>query len=55
MVSFTSIFTTLLVVVSAVGAKPVAKSTEQPVVTYLGTQGPILCMLRSNVLDKSVI
>lgn len=42
MVSITSFLTTLLVVVGAASAKPVLKSAQQPVVTYLGTQGPIL-------------
>ncbi|KAF2998441.1 hypothetical protein E8E13_000626 [Curvularia kusanoi] len=42
MVSITSLLTTLLAVASVASAKPVAKSTKQPVVTYLGTQGPIL-------------
>ncbi|KAF2259497.1 hypothetical protein CC78DRAFT_556022 [Lojkania enalia] len=42
MVRFMSIFTTLLVVLGLTSAKPVPKGTEQPVVTYLGTQGPIL-------------
>jgi hypothetical protein len=42
MVSITSFLTTLLAVAGVVSAKPVAKSTKQPVVTYLGTQGPIL-------------
>jgi hypothetical protein len=43
MVSFSSIITSLLVVASVAVAKPVAKTAEVPVVTYLGTQGPILC------------
>jgi hypothetical protein len=55
MVSLTSILTTLLVVVSSVGAKPIAKTTEQPVVTYLGTQGPILCMFCLNISSDTVI
>ncbi|EAT79477.2 hypothetical protein SNOG_13150 [Parastagonospora nodorum SN15] len=42
MVSFTSIFTTFLAVASITIAKPTPKSAPQPVVTYLGTQGPIL-------------
>jgi reactive intermediate/imine deaminase len=42
MVSITSIFTTVLVVAGIASAKPVPKSAEVPVVTYLGTQGPIL-------------
>ncbi|KAJ4339786.1 hypothetical protein N0V87_002986 [Didymella glomerata] len=42
MVSFTSIFTTVLVVAGIASAKPVPKSAEVPVVTYLGTQGPFL-------------
>ena len=42
MVSITSFLTTVLVVASVASAKPVPKSAEQPVVTYLGTQGPIL-------------
>jgi hypothetical protein len=42
MVSITLFLTTLLAVAGVASAKPVAKSTKQPVVTYLGTQGPIL-------------
>ncbi|KAJ4992392.1 l-psp endoribonuclease family protein [Stagonosporopsis vannaccii] len=42
MVSITSFLTTVLVVAGIASAKPVPKSAEQPVVTYLGTQGPIL-------------
>ncbi|KAL1598116.1 hypothetical protein SLS59_007126 [Nothophoma quercina] len=42
MVSITSLLTTVLVVARFSSAKPVPKSIEQPVVTYLGTQGPIL-------------
>ncbi|KAI4906071.1 hypothetical protein J4E90_010919 [Alternaria incomplexa] len=42
MVSLTSIVTTFLAVTGAVVAKPTPKLAEQPVVTYLGTQGPIL-------------
>jgi enamine deaminase RidA (YjgF/YER057c/UK114 family) len=42
MVSFTSLLTTVLVVAGIASAKPVPKSAEVPVVTYLGTQGPIL-------------
>lgn len=42
MVSITFFLTTLLAVAGVASAKPVAKSTKQPVVTYLGTQGPIL-------------
>lgn len=42
MVSITSFLTTVLVVAGIASAKPVLKSAEQPVVTYLGTQGPIL-------------
>ncbi|KAJ4371784.1 hypothetical protein N0V86_008338 [Didymella sp. IMI 355093] len=42
MVSVTSLLTTVLIVAGFAGAKPVPKSAEQPVVTYLGTQGPIL-------------
>jgi len=49
MVSFTSIVTTFLAVTGAVVAKPTPKLAEQPVVTYLGTQGPILCMLPADV------
>ncbi|KAA8613841.1 TdcF translation initiation inhibitor yjgF family [Pyrenophora tritici-repentis] len=41
MVSF-SIITTLLAVAGAAVAKSTPKFAEQPVVTYLGTQGPIL-------------
>jgi enamine deaminase RidA (YjgF/YER057c/UK114 family) len=42
MVSVTSLLTTVLVVAGIASAKPVPKTTEQPVVTYLGTQGPLL-------------
>lgn len=42
MVSITSFLATVLIVAGIAGAKPVPKSAEQPVVTYLGTQGPIL-------------
>lgn len=42
MVSFTSMIATFLAVAGAI-AKPAPKLAEQPVVTYLGTQGPILC------------
>ena len=42
MVSITSLLTTVLVVAGIASAKPVPKSAEVPVVTYLGTQGPIL-------------
>ncbi|KNG50949.1 translation initiation inhibitor [Stemphylium lycopersici] len=42
MVTFTSILTTFLVVAGATIATPSPKYAEQPVVTYLGTQGPIL-------------
>ena len=42
MVSITFFLTTLLAAAGVTSAKPVAKSTKQPVVTYLGTQGPIL-------------
>jgi hypothetical protein len=44
MVSITSLLTGFLVVVGVAVAKPTPKLAEQPVVTYLGTQGPILCM-----------
>jgi hypothetical protein len=43
MVQFISVFTTLLVAAGVALAKPTPKLAEQPVVTYLGTQGPILC------------
>ncbi|KAF9697481.1 hypothetical protein EKO04_004384 [Ascochyta lentis] len=42
MVAITSLLTTLLVFAGIASAKPVPKTAEQPVVTYLGTQGPIL-------------
>ncbi|KAF3037059.1 hypothetical protein E8E12_001752 [Didymella heteroderae] len=42
MVSITSLLTSVLVVAGIASAKPVPKSAEVPVVTYLGTQGPIL-------------
>jgi len=42
MVSFSSIITSFFVVAGVAVAKPVAKTAEVPVVTYLGTQGPIL-------------
>lgn len=42
MVSITFVVTTVLAVAGLACAKPVLKSAEQPVVTYLGTQGPIL-------------
>jgi enamine deaminase RidA (YjgF/YER057c/UK114 family) len=42
MVSVTSLLTTVLIVAGFASAKPAPKSAEQPVVTYLGTQGPIL-------------
>jgi hypothetical protein len=43
MVSFSSILTTFLVVAGVTVATPLPKTAVQPVVTYLGTQGPILC------------
>jgi hypothetical protein len=43
MVSFTTLFTGLLLTTSTALATLAPKSAEQPVVTYLGTQGPILC------------
>jgi hypothetical protein len=43
MISLTSIVTAFLVVAGVAIAKPTPKLAEQPVVTYLGTQGPILC------------
>lgn len=42
MISFTSLLTSVLVVAGIASGKPVPKSAEVPVVTYLGTQGPIL-------------
>ncbi|OAK96603.1 hypothetical protein IQ06DRAFT_44970 [Phaeosphaeriaceae sp. SRC1lsM3a] len=42
MVSFTSILSTFLVVAGVTVSTPLPKSASQPVVTYLGTQGPIL-------------
>jgi hypothetical protein len=51
MVSITTFFTAFLVLAGIAVAKPTPKLAQQPVVTYLGTQGPILCMLlRSNHL-----
>jgi hypothetical protein len=44
MVSFSSILATVLAVASITVAVPTPKTAVQPVVTYLGTQGPILCM-----------
>jgi 2-iminobutanoate/2-iminopropanoate deaminase len=44
MVSFTSLFTVALVASSTALALVTPKVAEQPVITYLGTQGPILCM-----------
>jgi hypothetical protein len=45
MVSSTSFVTAFLAFAAVAIAKPTPKLAEQPVVTYLGTQGPILCML----------
>ncbi|KAJ8113097.1 hypothetical protein OPT61_g4704 [Boeremia exigua] len=42
MVSIKSVLSIVLAVTGIASAKPVLKSAEQPVVTYLGTQGPIL-------------
>lgn len=42
MVSSISFLTTILVFAGIASAKPVPKTAEQSVVTYLGTQGPIL-------------
>lgn len=42
MVSFTSILTTFLAVTGAAVAKSTPKLAKQPVITHLGTQGPIL-------------
>ncbi|KAF9739806.1 hypothetical protein PMIN06_004914 [Paraphaeosphaeria minitans] len=42
MVQFVSIFTTLLVAAGIALAKPTPKLAEQPIVTYLDTQGLIL-------------
>lgn len=42
MVSITSLLTSVLVVAGIASAKPVPKSADVPIVTYLGTQGPIL-------------
>lgn len=44
MVSFTSLFAVALVASSTALALVTPKVAEQPVITYLGTQGPILCM-----------
>jgi len=46
MVSFTTILSSFLLVAGAVVAKPTPKLAEQPVVTYLGSQGKILCEYR---------
>ncbi|KAF2847460.1 hypothetical protein T440DRAFT_520829 [Plenodomus tracheiphilus IPT5] len=42
MVQFKSLFAGVLLIAGIVRAKPTPKLAEQPVVTYLGTQGPIL-------------
>ncbi|KAH8711945.1 Endoribonuclease L-PSP/chorismate mutase-like protein [Phaeosphaeriaceae sp. PMI808] len=42
MVSFSSILTSLIIFSGFAVAKPLPKTANQPVVTYLGTQGPIL-------------
>ena len=42
MVSIRSFLVILLVSTGIASANPVPKTAEQPVVTYLGTQGPIL-------------
>ncbi|KAI8931557.1 hypothetical protein NX059_011212 [Plenodomus lindquistii] len=42
MLLFKFIFAPLVVLFSIASAKPTPKLAEQPVVTYLGTQGPIL-------------
>jgi len=44
MVSFTSLFAVALVASSTALALVTPKVAEQPVITYLGTQGPILCI-----------
>jgi hypothetical protein len=49
MVQIISVFTTLLVAAGLALAKPTPKLAEQPVVTYLGTQGPILCQLEASI------
>jgi 2-iminobutanoate/2-iminopropanoate deaminase len=46
MVSFTSLVTAALVASSTALALVTPKVAEQPVITYLGTQGPILCRLK---------
>jgi hypothetical protein len=43
MISFTTLIISFLVIAGVAVATPVPKATEQTVVTYLGTQGPILC------------
>jgi hypothetical protein len=52
MVSFSSIFTTFLVVTGVTVATPLPKTAVQPVVTYLGTQGPILCTFYMMVIPN---
>lgn len=47
MVQLNMLLTPILAIAGAVMASPIAKKQE-PVVTYLGTQGPILCEQVSN-------
>jgi enamine deaminase RidA (YjgF/YER057c/UK114 family) len=50
MMSFSTILSSFLVVAGVTLAKPLPKTAVQPVVTYLGTQGPILCMYPMNIV-----
>jgi hypothetical protein len=45
MVSFMSIVTAVLAVANIAIAKPTPKLADQPVLHYLGTQGPVLCTI----------
>lgn len=55
MVSATSLFTSFLLVAGAVLAKPTPKAAKQPVVTYLGNQGKILCeFLKFHTIVRSL-
>ena len=45
MVSFTTLLGGVVLFASAISATPTPKVVAQPVVTYLGTQGAILCRL----------
>lgn len=55
MVRFASIFTTLLVATGFAIAKPTPKLAKQPVVTYLGTQSPILCESISSIPKDGIL